>query len=34
MRLRWDIPVSIQAGQTTRVELTNLNSTEARSYKP
>jgi hypothetical protein len=34
MRLRWDIPVTIQAGQTTRVELTNLNSTEARSYKP
>jgi hypothetical protein len=34
MRLRWDIPVSVQAGQTTRVELTNLNSTEARSYKP
>ncbi len=34
MRLRWDIPVIIQAGQTTRVELTNLNSTEARSYKP
>jgi uncharacterized protein YnzC (UPF0291/DUF896 family) len=34
MRLRWDIPVSIQPGKTTRVELTNLNSTEARSYKP
>jgi hypothetical protein len=34
MRLRWDIPVTIQSGQTTRVELTNLNSTEARSYKP
>lgn len=34
MRVRWDIPVSIQAGQTTRVELSNLNSTEARSYKP
>ncbi len=34
VRLRWDIPVSIQAGQTTRVELSNLNSTEARSYKP
>jgi uncharacterized protein YnzC (UPF0291/DUF896 family) len=34
IRLRWDIPVTIQSGQTTRVELTNLNSTEARSYKP
>lgn len=34
MRVRWDIPVSIQAGQTTRIELSNLNSTEARSYKP
>src|SRR5438552_582896 len=28
-RLRWDVPVTIQAGQTTRMELTNLNSTEA-----
>ena len=28
-RLRWDVPVTIQAGQTTRIELTNLNSTEA-----
>jgi hypothetical protein len=28
-RLIWDVPVTIQAGQTTRIELTNLNSTEA-----
>jgi hypothetical protein len=34
MRLRWDVPIQIQAGQTARVELTNLNSTDARSEKP
>jgi hypothetical protein len=34
MRLRWDVPVAIQAGQTTRVELTNLNSTDAHGEKP
>ena len=28
-RLVWDVPVTIRAGQTTRIELTNLNSTEA-----
>jgi len=28
-RLIWDVPVTIHAGQTTRIELTNLNSTEA-----
>lgn len=28
-RLIWDVPVTIQAGQTTQIELTNLNSTEA-----
>ena len=28
-RLIWDVPVTIQSGQTTRIELTNLNSTEA-----
>jgi hypothetical protein len=27
-RLVWDVPVSIQAGQTTQLQLTNLNSTE------
>ena len=29
-RVRWDFPVTIQAGQTTRVELTNLNA--AKTY--
>lgn len=28
-RLVWDVPVTVQAGQTTQVRLTNLNSTEA-----
>jgi hypothetical protein len=28
MRVRWDVPIKIEAGQTTRVELSNLNSTE------
>ena len=30
-RLRWDVPVAIQPGQITRVELTNLNATDARA---
>lgn len=30
-RVRWDVPVSIQAGKTTRIELTNLNATDSRS---
>jgi hypothetical protein len=29
VRLRWDVPVTIQPGQTTRLELTNLNATDA-----
>jgi uncharacterized protein YnzC (UPF0291/DUF896 family) len=33
-RLRWDVPVVIQFAKTTRIELTNLNSTDARGYKP
>ena len=33
-RLRWDVPVAIQAGRSTRVELTNLNATDARSSTP
>ena len=28
IRLRWDTPVSVRAGQTTRVELTNINAVE------
>jgi hypothetical protein len=34
MRLRWDVPVEIQAGQTARVELTNLNSIDAHGENP
>ena len=34
MRVHWDVPVKIEAGQTTRVELSNLNSTEASSSNP
>ncbi|HXM93492.1 MAG TPA: hypothetical protein VOA64_04440 [Candidatus Dormibacteraeota bacterium] len=30
-RLRWDVPVAIQAGQLTRVELSNLNAIDARA---
>jgi hypothetical protein len=34
MRLRWDVPILIQAGQTVRVELTNLNAIDAHGEKP
>ena len=27
-RVRWDVPVTIQAGQSKRIELTNLNATD------
>ncbi|HXY00893.1 MAG TPA: hypothetical protein VEI54_08220 [Candidatus Limnocylindrales bacterium] len=30
-RLLWDVPVKVQAGQTTHVDLTNLNATDYRS---
>jgi hypothetical protein len=30
-RVRWDVPVAIQPGQTTRVELNNLNATDGRA---
>ncbi len=33
-RLRWDVPVSIQGGRTTRIELTNLNATDAHASTP
>jgi hypothetical protein len=33
-RLRWDVPITIQAGQTTRIELTNLNASDARGATP
>jgi hypothetical protein len=32
-RLKWDVPVAIPAGQTVRIELTNLNSTETAKFK-
>jgi hypothetical protein len=31
MRVRWDVPVRIESGQTARIELSNLNSIDARS---
>jgi uncharacterized protein YnzC (UPF0291/DUF896 family) len=31
IRVHWDVPVKIEAGQTTRVQLSNLNSVEASS---
>jgi hypothetical protein len=32
-RLKWDVPVTIHAGQTERIELTNLNSTQTVKTK-
>ncbi|HVH69696.1 MAG TPA: hypothetical protein VNB49_01115, partial [Candidatus Dormibacteraeota bacterium] len=34
MRVHWDVPVKIVTGQTTRVELSNLNTAEASSPNP
>ena len=34
MRVHWDVPIRIEAGQTTLVELSNLNSTEASGSNP
>jgi hypothetical protein len=34
MRLRWDVPVVIQPGKITRVELLNLNSMDAHGSNP
>jgi len=34
MRVRWDVPVKIERGKTIRVELSNLNSIDARSSTP
>ena len=34
MRVRWDVPVKIEPGKTARVELSNLNSIDARSSTP
>jgi hypothetical protein len=33
-RLAWDVPVAIRAGQTTRIELTNLNAVDLRAAAP
>jgi hypothetical protein len=33
-RLGWDVPVTIRAGQTTRVDLTNLNALETHASTP
>ena len=34
VRLRWDVPVTIAAGRATRIELTNLNATDAPDSTP
>jgi len=34
MHVRWDVPVKVERGQTARVELTNLNTTEASGVNP
>jgi hypothetical protein len=34
LRVRWDVPVEIAAGRTTRVELSNLNTIESRGSNP
>jgi hypothetical protein len=34
VHLKWDVPVEITAGQTTRVELTNLNAADAPANQP
>jgi hypothetical protein len=34
MRVRWDVPVKIERGKTMRIELSNLNSIDARGSTP
>jgi hypothetical protein len=34
LRVHWDVPVKIEAGQTLRIELSNLNTTETRGANP
>lgn len=34
VRLMWDVPVAVRSGQTTRIELTNLNAAEGRASVP
>ena len=31
MRVRWDVPIIVEPGQTARIELTNLNAADARA---
>ncbi|HYL62099.1 MAG TPA: hypothetical protein VE077_05705 [Candidatus Methylomirabilis sp.] len=31
-RVRWDVPITIQAGRNLRIELTNLNATDSLAY--
>jgi hypothetical protein len=33
-RLSWDVPINIRAGQTTRIELTNLNAADSPASTP
>jgi hypothetical protein len=33
-RLRWDVAITIKPGQTARIELTNLNATDAHASAP
>jgi hypothetical protein len=34
MRVRWDVPVTVERGKTSRVELSNLNALDARASAP
>jgi hypothetical protein len=34
LRLRWDVPATIEASKTTRIELTNLNSSDVHGPNP
>lgn len=34
VRLRWDVPVTVRPGETTRLELTNLNAAESQGSSP
>jgi len=33
-RLRWDVPVRIEPGKTSHIDLTNLNAVDTRTYNP
>ncbi len=34
VRVRWDVPVTVESGKTSRAELTNLNATDAHPQAP